>query len=95
MTKPFTKSISPDSITGMIFASEGIRNAIVLLNGPMGCKFYHSTTSGFLAKHPPLRNAAGESVEKGQVEYDILNNYFFRQSRVPCTWLDEIGRAHV
>lgn len=88
MTKPFTKSISPDSITGMIFASEGIRNAIVLLNGPMGCKFYHSTTSGFLAKHPPLRNAAGESVEKGQVEYDILNNYFFRQSRVPCTWLD-------
>ena len=40
MTKPCTKSISPDSITGMIFAAEGIRNVIVLLNGPMGCKFY-------------------------------------------------------
>ena len=73
MTKLSSKSISPDSITGMIFAAEGIKNAIVLLNGPMGCKFYHSTTSAFLTKHAPLRDAAGRSVEKGQVEFDILN----------------------
>ena len=38
-------SIHPDGITGMIFAMEGIKNAVVLLNGPMGCRFYHSTTS--------------------------------------------------
>ena len=88
MTAYSTKSISPDSITGMIFAMEGIRNAIVLLNGPMGCKFYHSTTSAHLTKHPPLRAADGRPAEKGQVEYDILNSYFFRQSRVPCTYLD-------
>ena len=88
MTAYSTKSISPDSITGMIFAMEGIRNAIVLLNGPMGCKFYHSTTSAHLTKHPPLRAADGTPAEKGQVEYDILNSYFFRQSRVPCTYLD-------
>ncbi len=72
----------------MIFAMEGIRNAIVLLNGPMGCKFYHSTTSAHLTKHPPLRTSDGRPAEKGQVEYDILNSYFFRQSRVPCTYLD-------
>ena len=72
----------------MIFAMEGIRNVIVLLNGPMGCKFYHSTTSAHLTKHPPLRSADGTPAEKGQVEYDILNSYFFRQSRVPCTYLD-------
>ena len=72
----------------MIFAMEGIRNVIVLLNGPMGCKFYHSTTSAHLTKHPPLRAADGTPAEKGQVEYDILNSYFFRQSRVPCTYLD-------
>ena len=88
MTGNFSKSISPDSITGMIFAMEGIRNAIVLLNGPMGCKFYHSTTSAHLTKHPPLRAADGRPAERGQVEYDILNSYFFRQSRVPCTYLD-------
>ena len=72
----------------MIFAMEGIRNVIVLLNGPMGCKFYHSTTSAHLTKHPPLRAADGRPAERGQVEYDILNSYFFRQSRVPCTYLD-------
>ena len=64
MTGNSTKSISPDSITGMIFAMEGIRNAIVLLNGPMGCKFYHSTTSAHLTKHPPLRMADGRSAAK-------------------------------
>ena len=72
----------------MIFAMEGIRNVIVLLNGPMGCKFYHSTTSAHLTRHPPLRASDGLPAEKGQVEYDILNSYFFRQSRVPCTYLD-------
>ncbi len=72
----------------MIFAMEGIRNVIVLLNGPMGCKFYHSTTSAHLTRHPPLRMADGRPAERSQVEYDILNSYFFRQSRVPCTYLD-------
>ena len=88
MTGCSSKSISPDSVTGMIFAMEGVRNAIVLLNGPMGCKFYHSTTSAHLTKHPPLRLADGRSAEQGRVEYDVLNNWFFRQVRVPCTWLD-------
>ena len=36
----------------MIFAMEGIRNVIVLLNGPMGCKFYHSTTWPFSTLSP-------------------------------------------
>ncbi len=72
----------------MIFAMEGIRNTMVLLNGPMGCKFYHSTTSAHLMMRPDLKRAAGEAAEKGHVEYDILNNYFFRQPRVPSTYLD-------
>ena len=72
----------------MIFAMEGIKNTMVLLNGPMGCKFYHSTTSAHLMKRPDLRRAAGETAGKGQVEYDVLNNYFFRQPRVPSTYLD-------
>ena len=67
---------------------EGIKNVMVLLNGPMGCKFYHSTTSAHLMKRPDLRRAAGETAGKGQVEYDVLNNYFFRQPRVPSTYLD-------
>ena len=42
----------------MIFAMEGIRNVIVLLNGPMGCTSYHSTTSAHLTKHPPLKSTS-------------------------------------
>ena len=88
MTGCSSKSISPDSVTGTIFALEGIRNVIVLLNGPMGCKFYHSTTSAHLTKHPPLRLSDGRPAEQGRVEYDVMNHYFFRQARVPSTYLD-------
>ena len=88
MTEHYLKNITADSITGMIFALEGMKNGIVLLNGPMGCKFYHSTTSQFLALRPPLYLPAGEGGEKVPVDYNFLNNWFFRQSRVPCTYLD-------
>jgi len=72
----------------MIFALEGMKDALVLLNGPMGCRFYHSTTSGFLAprgrlKLPPVSGAAPVPVD-----YNTLNDFFFRQERVPSTYLD-------
>lgn len=88
MTRHYSKNISPDSITGMIFAMEGIRNTVVLLNGPMGCKFYHSTTSQFLTIRPLLYLPLEEGGEKVPVDYNYLNNWFFRQQRVPCTYLD-------
>lgn len=88
MTEHYLKNIMPDSITGMIFALEGVKNGIVLLNGPMGCKFYHSTTSQFLALRPSLYLPVGEGEEKVPVDYNFLNDWFFRQSRVPCTYLD-------
>lgn len=76
-----------DSLTGMIFAAEGIKNSVVLLNGPMGCKFYHSTTSKFLTMRP-MALIPSETGKKVPVDYNFLNNYFFRQERVPCTYLD-------
>ena len=71
---PF-RPMTADSMTGMIFAAEGLAGTVTLLNGPMGCKFYHSTTAGFLNMQLPV----GER---------LFDDYFFRQSRVPCTWLD-------
>lgn len=88
MIKHCSKNITPDSITGMIFALEGIKNTIVLLNGPMGCKFYHSTTSQYLTIKPALYLPLSEDGKKVPVDYNFLNNWFFRQSRVPCTYLD-------
>ncbi len=88
MTEFYSKNITPDGITGMIFAMEGIQGTVVLLNGPMGCKFYHSTTSQFLTVRPTLYLPAREGEEPVPVNYDYLDNWFFRQPRVPCTWLD-------
>ena len=88
MTGNCLKSISPDGITGMIFAMEGMRNTVVLLNGPMGCRFYHSTTSRFLSIRPLLMLPVQEGGEKVPVDYNYLNDFFFRQDRVPCTYLD-------
>lgn len=81
------KNIMPDSVTGMVFAAEGIKNAVVLLNGPMGCKFYHSTTSQYLTVRP-IMYLPSEEGEKVPVDYNCLNSYFFRQPRVPSTYLD-------
>ena len=72
----------------MIFAMEGMRNAIVLLNGPMGCRFYHSTTSQFLSIRPLLYLPGAEGEAPVRVDYNYLNDWFFRQERVPCTYLD-------
>ena len=74
-------------MTGMIFAAVGMRDTIVLLNGPMGCRFYHSSTSGFLMERP-LLSVPGEDGKRQPVNYDYLNDWFFRQDRVPCTTLD-------
>lgn len=82
------RSISPDGISGMIFTMEGVKNSVILLNGPMGCKFYHSTTSQFLMPRPALYLPVEEGEEPVEVRFDYLNEWFFRQPRVPCTWLD-------
>ena len=78
MTKSYLTNITPDSLSGLTFAFEGLHNTIVLLNGPTGCKFYHSATSDNQA----LR----------QEEFDPLNYpelWYFGQPRIPCTYLDK------
>lgn len=77
MTNSYLTNITPDSFSGIIFALEGIKNTVVLMNGPTGCKFYHSATSD----NQMLR----------QREFDPLNypvTWYFGQPRVPCTYLD-------
>ncbi len=78
MTESYLRNITPDSLSGLVFGFEGIKNALVILNGPTGCKFYHSIT------------AETQSVHKD--DYDPLNypdEWFFGQRRVPCTYLDK------
>lgn len=78
MTNTYLENITPDSFSGLLFGFEGMKNTIVLMNGPTGCKFYHSATSD----NQTLR----------QMEFDPLNFpelLYFGQPRIPCTYLDK------
>ena len=78
MIKTYLTNITPDSLSGLTFGFEGVKNTVLLMNGPTGCKFYHSATSDNQA----LR----------QEEFDPLNYpelYYFGQPRIPCTYLDK------
>jgi len=73
----YLTNISPDSFSGLIFAFEGISRSVVLLNGPTGCKYYHSSVS--------------DTQIVRQTEFDPLKfpeKWYFGQPRVPCSYLD-------
>lgn len=73
----YTASTTPDSLTGAIFAIEAIADAAVVLNGPTGCKFYHSAIS--------------DEQFPRHTDYDPLqfaDRCYFGQPRVPATYLD-------
>lgn len=78
MTKNYTTSITPDSITGILMALEGVKDTVTILNGPSGCKFYNSAVS--------------DSQRHYQRSLDPLyfpEEMFFGQPRIPCTYLDK------
>ncbi|AKB18539.1 nitrogenase component 1 [Methanosarcina sp. WWM596] len=68
---------SPDAFTGSILAVEGIRDAAVILNGPTGCKSYHS----FLSDRQFPRESSHDPLS-------FQDEFYFGQPRVPCTCLD-------
>lgn len=75
--KCYSENIAPDSFSGLVFAMEGIARCVTLINGPSGCKFYHSSVSDSQSVH--------------QQDFDPLNypdKWYFGQPRVPCTYLD-------
>lgn len=72
------KNIRPDSFSGLIFGLEGLKNGAVLLNGPTGCKFYHSAV---------VDGALLRSLSFDPLKYP--EKFYFGQGRVPCTYLDE------
>ncbi len=78
MTDSYLTSITPDSISGLLFGFEGIERTVVVLNGPTGCKFYHSSVSD----DQGLRQQ-----EFDPLHYPLL--WYFGQPRVPCTYLDQ------
>lgn len=70
--------ILPDAFTGAILAAEGVRDGVVLLNGPTGCKFHH----GALTEALFPRAGSVDPLCSSEL-------YYFGQPRVPCTYLQE------
>lgn len=70
-------TLTADGFTGAILAIEGIKDAKVVLNGPTGCKFYHSHISD--CQYP----RASSFDPLGYIE-----EFYFGQPRVPCTYLE-------
>jgi len=68
---------SPDAFTASILTVEGVRDATALLNGPTGCKIYHSFLSD---RHFP-RGASHDPMA-------FQGEFYFGQLRVPSTYLD-------
>ena len=73
----YIENIQPDSLTGAVFAIEGIRDACVILNAPTGCKFYHSAVSD-------TQYLRGLSFEPAKYS----DAFHMTQPRVPSTYLD-------
>lgn len=69
--------VDPDGLTGSLLAVESIPDARAVLNGPGGCRHYHSFLSE--VHHPRSSRDRPEFIEP----------FFFGQPRVPCTYLDE------
>jgi len=73
----YIENIQPDSLTGAVFAIEGIKDACVILNAPTGCKFYHSAVSD-------TQYLRGLSFDPAK----YADAFHMTQPRVPSTYLD-------
>ena len=77
MMKSYFKNTTADSFNGILLSLEGIKGSLVILNGPSGCKFYHSSTS------------FGQMIRT--FDFDPLNypeKWYFGQPQIPCTSID-------
>lgn len=68
----------PDGFTGALMAVESIEDARAVLHGPGGCRYRHVA----LSKESFPRDMGSTP------EYD--GPYFFSQTRIPCSFMDEI-----
>jgi nitrogenase molybdenum-iron protein alpha/beta subunit len=75
--RDFSGNITPDSFSGAIFALEGIRDSCTVLNGPTGCKFYHSAISESQFQRNTGRNPL-----------IFRSEFHFGMPRLPATYLD-------
>ncbi|MFA6710961.1 MAG: nitrogenase component 1 [Candidatus Methanomethylophilaceae archaeon] len=77
----------PEGMLGELIALEGVRDAMSLIHGPTGCKYYPASCSESQFK---TRNVDGARTFD---PFLYNGEFFFCQPRVPCTYLD--GRDYI
>ncbi len=87
MTDRYLRNITPDYISGVVSACEGIRDSLVLINGPLGCKFYYGFFPGLTTIRPQtLWNLRGELRLTNAMDDKLLRSqYFAGTPQVPAT----------
>ena len=87
MTEQYLRNITPDYITGAVSACEGIKDSMVLINGPLGCKFFHGYASGqSVMKSPELWGLRGElRLRDAMDDHLVRSQYFAGTPQVPGT----------
>ena len=87
MTDQYLRNTTADYITGAISALKGIKNSIVLVNGPVGCVTYYGFETGQSAVDPAkLWGQRGALHIKGSPEEELLRSqYYMGSSNVPST----------
>ena len=81
MTETYLRNITADYITGAVSACEGIKDSLVLINGPLGCKFYHGYAAGQSMVRPQeLWRLRGELGIKGAMSDKLLRSQYFAGS---------------
>jgi len=68
----------PDGFIGAVYALEGIEDAATILNAPTGCKMFLARTAEI--QYP-------REFDCDEMRY--AEEFFFGQSRLPCTYLDD------
>ena len=87
MTGHYLRNTSADYITGAVSACEGIRDSLVLLNGPLGCRFYHSygTAHNFIRKSQ-LWSLRGDIRLEDALDDSLLRSqYYAGTPQIPGT----------
>lgn len=71
----------PESFLGLMMGLEGVADAVTIIHGPTGCKYYPASVSEYGFRDRGEGPGAKSVFRWGDV-------YFFRQPRLPCTYLD-------
>lgn len=78
MTERYLRSITADYITGVVSACEGIHGSLVLLNGPLGVRFYHSYAFGKnLIRESELWGLRGELQLSDTMDDRLVRSQYF------------------